>query len=588
VLDYASNQKMTLWEKTMKQARYLMKRRSRECSLALLTAAALAGWVVPANAYTFNTSSDWDVELDTAFSYSLGIRAQPIDPLIGNNPIQQNDEYKFPDAGDITSNRFEVAPELSIAYQDNTGVDVSLDAWKDFAYNGGVATNPGEYAPGVPYSALSSSPDGHYGAYTNNYYNVGAELENAFAFKNFSVAGIPVEVKVGRFTEYWGNALFSGAQAISYGQSPIDIIKAVDSPGTEVKDLFLPRGQASVHIQVSPELTLGFQYQFEYRYDQFPEGGTFLGVADPFFIGPETLEGTLTRANQNQYNPPNVDGNFGVEVLWSPAALNGTIGFYGRQFDDVAAYSPFQVNSTNGTYHLAYARHVHLFGLSLDNNIGLASTSFELSVRQNTGLVGVAGASLPSDPTGIDGPRGNTLNFIANAIYGLTPSPLWQTGSLVGEIAYTHVLAVTHDPQLYDAEGYACAAGGLNAGNGERDGCATANEVNVNVLFDPQWLQVFPGIDVDAPISAAAGLYGNGQTLALAGTGSVAGSVSYGVGIHALIKQKYNIKLDYSGFQSPTGKIAYTPSGLAYYSTGSGNYMWNDKGQIQLTFSTAF
>jgi hypothetical protein len=545
-------------------------------------------WVPPARAYTFNTSPDWDIELDTNLAYSLGIRADERDQKIADNPVQQNDEYKFPNAGNVTSNRVDAASELVASYKNQFGVDVSVDAWKDFAYNGGTQNNPGLFAPGVPYSSLSSSPNGHYGAYTNNFYNVGAELENAFAFENFNVGDVPVSIKVGRFTEYWGNALFSGFQAISYGQSPIDIIKAVDAPGTEVKDLFLPRGQVSLHANISPALTLGFQYQFEYRYDRFPEGGTFLGVADPFFIGPETLEGQLQRGSDD--TPPNMDGNFGVEALWSPSALNGTIGFYFRQFDDVAAYSPYELNVAGAapTYHLAYARHVHLYGVSLDNNIGTVSTSFEASIRQNTGLNSVPGGDPAIDPTGTDGARGDLLNLVANGIYGLTPSPLWQTGSLIGEVAFTHVLEVTHDKQLYNAEGYACAAGGLNAGNGARDGCSTDSELNVNVLFDPQWLQVIPGVDVDAPMSVAAGLYGNGQTLALAGTGTMAGTVSYSVGVHALVRQKYNIKLSYSGFQSPTGKIAYNGEGQPYYSTGSGQYMWNDKQQITLVLSTAF
>jgi hypothetical protein len=229
-----------------------------------------------------------------------------------------------------------------------------------------------------------------------------------------------------------------------------------------------------------------------------------------------------------------------------------------------------------------------MLAASLDTNIGVFSTSFEVSLRQNTGLYTVAGGDPAIDPQGNDGARGNLINLLANTIYGLTPTPLWQTGSLLGEVAWTRVLGVTHDKQLYNAKGYACAAGGLNAGNGESDGCSTKDEINVAVLFDPQWLQVYPGINLDAPVSVSAGLYGNGQTLALAATGSSAGSISYSVGIHALIHQLYNIKLAYSGFHSPTGQVLDTPLGQPYYNSGSGQWMWNDKGQIQLTFSTAF
>lgn len=554
--------------------------------LGLAGAVLVVGGALPAHAYTLPTSSDWDIEFDNNISYGLGFRADKMDGKIANNPLQQNNEYKFPNAGNVTSNRFDLASELSIAYQNDYGADVSIAAWKDFAYNGGTQNNPGDYAPGVPYSALSSSPGGSYGSYTDRFYNVGAELDNAFIFSNGNIGSMPISIKVGRFTEYWGNAIFSGFQAISYGQSPIDIIKAVDAPGTEVKDLFMPRGQASVHLQVTPALTIGVQYQFEWRYNRFPEGGTFLGVADPFFIGPQTIEGAFHRGTD--YTPPNVNGNFGIEALWSPDWLNGTVGAYFRQFDDPTAYSPGELDVKDivdgePTYHLAYAQHVRLYGLSLDHNIGTLATGLEGSIRTNTGLdsIPLNAAETATDPYGRDGARGSTLNIVGNFIAALTPTPLWQTGQVVGEVAYTHLLAITHGEQYYSGDK-------MNGCGGEVMGCATDNEANLNILFDPQWLQVFPGVDIDAPVSVNYGFWGNGQTLALAGTGSEAGSVSYSIGVHALVKQLYNIKLDYTGYHSPVAGTTTTPSGQLIYSGGSGQYMWNDKAQIQLTLSTAF
>ena len=269
--------------------------------------------------------------------------------------------------------------------------------------------------------------------------------------------------------------------------------------------------------------------------------------------------------------------------------LNGTVGLYFRQFDDTSAYSPAEFNFTNMTYHLAYARHVRLYGISLDKNIGTVATDFEASVRTNTGLNSVPLAADPAlDLHGTDGARGNTFNFVANGIQALTPTPLWQTGQLVGEIAWTHLMAVTHDRALYNAIGYACSAGGLSAGQGMVDGCSTPDEVNINILFDPQWLQVIPGVDIDAPFDVNAGIHGNGQTLALGGTGDQAGSVAYSVGVHALVRQLYNIKLSYSGWHSPTDKKVINAFGLQQYSGGSGEYMWNDKGNLELVFSTAF
>ena len=563
-------------------------------SIAVLAAFAVIGWMdgTQASAYTFNTNSNWDVELDTAISYGMGIRAQSQDPMIANNPLQQNNEFKFPKAGDFTSNRLNISSELTVEYQQNFGLDISALGWKDFAYGDKVETNPGMFAPGVPYSALSSSLTGKYGSYTSHFYNLGGELGNAFIFKNFNFGNVPVSVKVGRFTEYWGNAIFSGGQAISYGQSPVDIIKAVDAPGTEVKDLFMPRGQVSVHAQVLPDLMLGFQYAFEYRPNRLPEGGTFQGIVDPLWVGPQVFEGVGSPVRGKDYSPPNVNGNFGVEAVWSPDFLNGSIGLYARQFDDPTPSSPFVIAVAPITnYHLIYAQHERLFGVSLDRNIGTASTGFEVSVRQNTALLtvpaGYLGLGEPGvDPYGRDSARGNLLNVIGNAIYGLPPSPFWQTGSLVGEVAWTHLLQVTQNKALYLAKGYACSHAGYLGG--EVNGCATTDDVSLNVVFDPQWLQVFPGVDLDAPMTLAVGVHGNGQTLAISGTGNNAGTFAYSAGINALIKQKYNVKLFYSGYTSPTSGVAHTPNGQPYYASGSGQYMWNDKGQVQLVLSTSF
>jgi hypothetical protein len=164
---------------------------------------------------------------------------------------------------------------------------------------------------------------------------------------------------------------------------------------------------------------------------------------------------------------------------------------------------------------------------------------------------------------------------------------LWQTGTLIGEIAWSHVSRVSHNQYLYNGDGYACSAGGLNPSGGVVDGCSTRDLVNATILFDPQWLQVFPGFDIDAPANASFGIYGIGQRLATQSTGVDSKTISYSVGVHGLYLQKYNITLKYNGFHSAVDKPVAAPWGN-YYSGGVGNYMWNDKGQIQLILATSF
>jgi hypothetical protein len=115
--------------------------------------------------------------------------------------------------------------------------------------------------------------------------------------------------------------------------------------------------------------------------------------------------------------------------------------------------------------------------------------------------------------------------------------------------------------------------------------------VALAVQFDPQWLQVFPGVDIDAPMFIQYGLWGN--TPSLGGTNQ--GSMIYTFGLHALIQNKYNVTLQYNGYHSHTGgqtnfgaANGLPSGGPSYYATGNGPYFYNDKNWVSLTFSSSF
>lgn len=526
-----------------------------------------------AHAYVYNFPSGWMVSLNTNMGYSLGIRADKMNGKIGNNPAFQEQEWKHPDVGDITNNRVDVSTELNINYNNEYGIDASVSGWKDFAYNGGIANNPD---PAI--AAYASAPNGHYPSFTNHYYNLGAELGNAYVYANTAIEQMPLSIKIGRFVEYWGTALFSGAQAISYGQEPLDFVKALNAPGSEVKTLFLPRNQISIHLQPSAAWTLGVQYQLEWRPYNLPQGGTWLSFGDMVFNGPQSILGNYTRGKDS--TPPDVNGNFGVEALYSPLWLNGTAGLYFRQFDDPAPYAAYTTYKIgNQTYfHNAFAQHVHLYGASLEHSIGPVAATIESSIRTDTALLTASGFT---NAAGTDGARGDIWNVVADSMYTLTPSPFWDTGSLTTEVGYSHLLGVTHGKQWYMADKSAICGSQVQ-------GCATNNEANFNVAFDPQWLGVIQNIDVDMPVNLNVGFWGGGQTLMSSGNGYQAGTLAYSAGFHALIRQKYNVQLIYSGYSSPTSGVKTGPGGKTIYSGGDGPWFWNDQSRVLLSMSTAF
>jgi hypothetical protein len=564
----------------------VLSRQQRLLLSSVCILGASVGWSRTAAAIDIDAGSDWQIRWDNTLTYNLGIRAEGIDPLIGNNPAEQNSDYKFPNFGSIVTNRLAVLSEFDAQHGTDYGFRISVGAWKDFAYDNTVATHPGDFLPGVPYTALSSEPSGHYASYTSKYYIQGGELEDAFVFKHFVIDDVPLDVKVGRFTEYWGNAYFAAFQSISYSQGPLDEIKASSSPGTPAKELFMPHGQISIRSPVSEEWTFGGQYSFEWRPDRFPEGGTFLGT-DPFFVGPQSLDGTVQRGSD--FNPHSLHDNFGLETIWAPEWLNGELGFYFREFDETAPFSSalLGVNSAGvPNYHLAYAQNVRLYGVTLDKTFEGVSTGIEASYRQGTALNSLTAVLNPADPTGREGAKGDTINFVANATYGLPTTSVFDTGSLLGEIAYTRVMAVTANPSLFDAVGYACSPHGINAGQGQADGCSTRDDLSATINFDPQWLQVFPGVDLDAPTTVGFGLVGNGQYLGTAANGNDQGAVFYTVGLNALIRQAYTVKLAYNGNSAPTHLI--NTVGQPFAQTGIGAFTFNDRNWISLTLQTSF
>jgi hypothetical protein len=570
--------------------------------------ASLIASVMPLHAYAFKIdtgSSDWDVNWDNTLSYNLGMRARGIDPMIGNNPNYDDGDYKFRHAGDIVTNRVSILSELTAAYQGYVGFRLSGSAWKDFAYGSGVNSNPGSYAPGISYESIRSYPSGTYSSFTNRYYVQGAQLLDGFAFYNSQVAGRAVYLKAGQFTEYWGNSLLSPTQGISYAQGATDGIKAYNSPGTQTKELLLPRPKISLTAQVTPEVSLSGQYELGWTYNRLPTGGTYIEAADFIAQGPSSLfVTTLPGAARplfglppggafayqvpqgNAIKPPQVDNNFGLKLGWTPHFMEGSMGFYFRRLDETQPWVlanwrtiPALRTSVPTDYHLAYNRGAQLIGYSLDTTLGSVAMGFEASYRHNTAL---NTALSPAIANQTEGAKGNIINLVTNAVVPLSRSPIWDTGTLTAELNYTHLLAVTQNAALYNGVGYSgCPS------NNKWNGCSTKDYVGFGLVFQPQWLQVFPGIDLSMPTSVSGGIWGTNPINPGPSAGAQ-GFFTYSIGVQALIRQRATLTLSYIGYHAHVNTTAVTPSGLPYNSSGNGLIDLNDRPWVSLTFQSSF
>ena len=274
---------------------------------------------------------------------------------------------------------------------------------------------------------------------------------------------MPLSIRAGQHTVNWGEALLGGGaiHGISYAQVPLDGAKAAAVPGIEAKELFMPVPQVSATLQALPELSFaGVLLWLEG--DARPEAGTYLGSADLVLKGGESL--VLVpgvpglRATKGKDITPDDRGDFGLAARWSPAWLDGTMGFYYRNFSDRVPQVINRVAVVGGRpipqqYYLAYGDDIDLYGFSLTRTIADVSIGLDLNYRRNMPLVSDASivTSTAALPSGGDllGARGSTWHGVLNAISVLGPTPVYDSLTCLFELAWNHWNSVSQGMDVF-------------------------------------------------------------------------------------------------------------------------------------------
>lgn len=524
-------------------------------------------------AASFDMSNpDYRVRWDNTVRYNLGMRTDSQDSHIMNTPNYDESDGKF-DKGDIVTNRLDLLSEFDLSYLNEWGGRLSAAAWFDQAYHDdSVTSNIPGYATSYHNNKYSDEVD----RYMNG---PSGEILDAFVWRNFNIGDTPVNVKVGRHTNYWGEGLLFGAHSVSYSQAPSDGVKASTSPGIETKEVFLPVGQVSAKAQVTDRLSLAAQYFYEWEPTRIPFGGTYFGGADPLFEGPDQLPVAANGATlQRQDSRFGRDGkNWGVMGKLNVEEIESTFGAYYRQFDDYQPWLAAQVKAASGSYRVVYPRGVKLAGVSFARVFNTVAVGTELSYRMG-GALNATGVSALDD----EGPRGDTIHFIANAVYGVPRNFISDNATLVGEFAYSHLQRVTEHEELYKGVGTAACTNartpGIPDSGSEADGCSSKNYYAVAVNYTPQYISIFPSWDLDVPLTVNYGLHGNAPT---AGGGNE-GALSYSIGLKATYAQLYEFGLRYADTRAQPKHLA---NGTV---AGNGPVGGTDRGWLAFTFKTSF
>ena len=143
------------------------------------------------------------------------------------------------------------------------------------------------------------------------------------------------------------------------------------------------------------------------------------------------------------------------------------------------------------------------------------------------------------------GPRGDTYHALINGIGVIPKTPVFDAATWAAELTWSRWDKVRSGANLFSAEGFApCNANAtrpvaLNKG----DGCSTKSFVGFATAFTPTWYQVFPGVDLQAPITYAIGLSGNAATI----FGGNEDNGNYSIGLGADRRERRAQRLGFVG-----------------------------------------
>ncbi|PYY67771.1 hypothetical protein CRX42_25290 [Pseudomonas jessenii] len=628
---------------------------------------------------------DWTARLDNTVKYNYGVRTESADKRMLGTPNNNDGDYNFRKAGTNITNRIDLLTEMDVVYKNAMGFRVSAATWYDKAYdNTGSNSNPFVNGNGSTSGLIANDPrlagvthdnvgngSSHLSNYAQRYYSgPSGEILDAFVFYSTEVGEESMlSVKAGQHNVFWGETILNPVHSVSYGQSGLDLAKLAASPGTEAKELFVPRNQLSMSFTVNPELTVGAQYFLDWDAARLPEAGTYYGGSDLVGFGAQSFLlgntnavvpgsplgcglapcNALTNVRRGHDLTPGSSGDWGVMAKWSPAWLDGTLGVYYRETSEIlpqawldargitsanpngtrpAGQVPAVVNTLNSldsaTYQLAYADNIKIFGLSLSKDVGGISVGSDLNIRHNMPLASIPAIVSTNSPLGLgkglgllpartdatgviyDTPSrgdsmsatGDTLHWTLNGLMTLPKTPVFDQATVLAELYYSNLLKLdSKNEALYKGKD---SYRGIDAPTRDNWGLA--------VNFTPTWYQVFPGVDLNAPMSVNVGLDG----VSPVSGGGAKDTGNYAVGVGAVVYNKYFVDLKYvdsfgqtdkcntSGVSTgPKGGDGSTPNAFSgnenyacyaggYSSFSGGGATTEDRGAVYLTMKTTF
>ncbi|SIP93937.1 DUF1302 domain-containing protein [Aquipseudomonas alcaligenes] len=400
----------------------------RRLTLALLLATGAGS--LPAMAFTFGGEGErvWG-SFDSTLSYGLSQRLQSRDcSIIGNdsggcNPGVDNElsryynlasgtgyanvdnNYSNADDGDLNYNKHDVFShvlkgihELSLKFDDDWSALGRVSWLKDFKMDNTRDVSLDEDARDAATQRI--------------------DLLDLWVAKGFEVGNMPAKIKVGNQVISWGEEIF-----FSGGINQINAFNLTkfNTPGTQVKEVFIPAQMVSFNIGLTESLSLESYYQLKWREYELNAAGTYFSSADvvgegnrPIYLSTSVIEGvrgagfcSLVTPTGNCGSPrvsgltdaqmvalglaipyagkdrPSDGGQYGIALRWMADSIDTEFGLFYQRYHEKTPFVGYSGDRAGNVtdYFLSYGEDRDLYGLSMNTMLGPVAVGAELSYR---------------------------------------------------------------------------------------------------------------------------------------------------------------------------------------------------------------
>lgn len=428
-------------------------------ALAVAIASGLT-WAPPSFAVLFGSADGISGSFDSTLSYGFASRLQSPDchllgsdnggcntgsntelgryynPARGNGYANADINYSNSDDGDLNYAKHDVfssvikgTHELSLKFGDGWSA-LGRVAWaKDFRMDNTRRTDLDDEAERDATECF--------------------DLLDLWVAKSFDLGEMPAKVKVGNQVISWGAEIF-----VPGGINQINALSLpkYHTPGTQLKEVFIPAPMASFNVGLTDTVSLEAYYQFKWNAYALDPVGTYYSTSDVVGEGRRAIyyptnyveglmPGTCAATPTGHCGDPlntgvshadlvgaglavpyagereaKNSGQYGVALRWSAESIGTEFGFFYQRYHDKVPFVGYTAltdpnNLVVDNYFINYGEDKDLYGLSMSTMVGPVAVAGELSYR-------------PEDSVGIDPtvPFGQGLTGVYN------PYSVFDTG----------------------------------------------------------------------------------------------------------------------------------------------------------------